>query len=127
MFPYLNQNKQNRLISPLSLQKQMPRSSGSEVSLCNTRKKQCFGPISKGCICSCGDAKNQKPVYKFRLVLGNKKDIVRSDHTTLSTSNLEILHTTTIKLEYQSRLSSTAARISQPSIKFTFFLNCGVG
>lgn len=79
MFPYLSQNKQNRLISLLSPQKQMPESSGSEISLCNTRKKQCFEPVSsKGDICDCGDLKNQKPVCKFRLPLGDSKVIVRS-------------------------------------------------
>jgi len=79
MFPYLSQNKQNRLISPLSPQKQMPEGSGSEISLCNTRKKQCFDPVSsKGDVCNRGDLKNQKPVCKFRLLLGENKVVVRS-------------------------------------------------
>lgn len=56
------------------------------------------------------------------------------DQTTWSTSNLEILHTDTIKHKYQSRLSVSRARISQHSNKFTFLskllsveqVECGV-
>lgn len=79
MFPYLSQNKQNRLISPLSPQKQMPESSGSEISLCNTREKQLFDPSScRGDVSSSDELKNQKPVCEVRLLLGENKIAVRS-------------------------------------------------
>lgn len=57
----------------------MPESSGSEISLCNTREKQRCDPSScRGDVRSSGELKNQKPVCEFRLLLGEDKVAVRS-------------------------------------------------
>lgn len=71
---------------PAFCSEEMPESSGSEISLCNTRcvcvwggRTECFDPTgSKVDVFNHGDLKNQKPVCKFRSLLGDNKVIERS-------------------------------------------------
>lgn len=102
----------------------MPESSGSEISLCNTREKQLFDPSScRGDVSSSDELKNQKPVCEVRLLLGENKIAVRSisawSHSLEYKQFRNITHCYYLN-KYQSRLSVSRVRISQHSNKFTF-------